>query len=336
VDNGGPFTAIAAAAGAPAAPPYTTYTFGSETSVFSGNLAITAGVHAAVTVATAGLTGQQAAAAINANSTLQGYGVRATYDSASHKLAIYGNPDATEAISAAGANGTIYEDPVLTSLSTTSAPVTGVAAHGATVAVTLGSYDDTVSGQLDLTLGSSGLPQDALSLTVAPGTTGQGLVNQINANAAFQTAGVTAAYNEATYTVTLTAPAGLTNTLATTGTALIDTGGPNPLPGTSLAGALSSLTAANAAAVLQTVMSAVASVAYQRGVLGGDANQLTAYSAVVNAEAVNLTAASNAIQATDYSATAADLAKYEVLSQTGVAALAQASGQGRDVLRLLG
>jgi flagellin len=45
--------------------------------------------------------------------------------------------------------------------------------------------------------------------------------------------------------------------------------------------------------------------------------------------------AQNAIQATDYASATSDMSKYEVLSQTGIAALAQANSVQQEVTKLL-
>ena len=49
----------------------------------------------------------------------------------------------------------------------------------------------------------------------------------------------------------------------------------------------------------------------------------------------NIISAQNAIQATDYAAATANMSKFEILSQTGIAALAQANSVQQEVLKLL-
>jgi len=46
-------------------------------------------------------------------------------------------------------------------------------------------------------------------------------------------------------------------------------------------------------------------------------------------------AAQNALQATDYAAATSAMSKYEVLTQTGIAALAQANTVQQEVTKLL-
>ncbi len=49
----------------------------------------------------------------------------------------------------------------------------------------------------------------------------------------------------------------------------------------------------------------------------------------------NVVSARNAIQATDYAAATSNMSKYEILSQTGIAALAQANSVQQEVTKLL-
>ena len=87
--------------------------------------------------------------------------------------------------------------------------------------------------------------------------------------------------------------------------------------------------------MLTSVTSAIADVAYQRGIIGAGVNQLTAASNVASAESVNLTSAESEITSTNYGQAASDLAKYQVLSQTGISALAQANSVQQEVLKLV-
>ena len=49
----------------------------------------------------------------------------------------------------------------------------------------------------------------------------------------------------------------------------------------------------------------------------------------------NVASAQNAVQATDYAAATSNMSKYEILSQTGIAALAQANTVQQEVMKLL-
>ncbi len=104
--------------------------------------------------------------------------------------------------------------------------------------------------------------------------------------------------------------------------------------GTSLVG--TNLTSeANAEAALATADNAVTAVAYQRGQVGANINTLTAASDIESAQQTNITAAENTISATDYAAATSDMSKYEILTQTGISALAQANSTQQMVTKLL-
>ncbi len=96
---------------------------------------------------------------------------------------------------------------------------------------------------------------------------------------------------------------------------------------------LTSQTAAKTA--LGKITTAVADVANQRGSIGANINQLNAAANVASAEAVNLSAAQSTINSTNYGQATSDLAKYQVLSQTGISALAQANSVQQEILKLL-
>jgi flagellin len=99
------------------------------------------------------------------------------------------------------------------------------------------------------------------------------------------------------------------------------------------------LSAANlttgAAAALTLVTTAIADVANQRASIGASVNQLTAAASVASTENVNLTSASSNILSTNYGQATSDLAKFQVLSQTGISALAQANSVQQEILKLL-
>ena len=90
-----------------------------------------------------------------------------------------------------------------------------------------------------------------------------------------------------------------------------------------------------AAAALSDVTTAIADVANQRATIGADVNQLTAASNVASTEQENLTSASSSILSTNYGQATSQLANLEVLSQTGISALAQANTVQQEVLKLL-
>jgi flagellin len=104
--------------------------------------------------------------------------------------------------------------------------------------------------------------------------------------------------------------------------------------GTSLTGTTLS-SQANAEAALQTVDNAINAVAYQRGQVGANINTLTAASNIASSQMTNITSAQNTITATDYASATSNMSKYEILTQTGISALAQANSTQQMVTKLL-
>ena len=101
------------------------------------------------------------------------------------------------------------------------------------------------------------------------------------------------------------------------------------------ASGVATLSASSATAVLSALTDGIADIAYQRGTLGADINQLSSAQSVASNEQTNLTAAEDSIRATDYGQAASELSKYQVLSQTGISALAQANSVQQEVTKLL-
>jgi flagellin len=92
---------------------------------------------------------------------------------------------------------------------------------------------------------------------------------------------------------------------------------------------------ANAKTALTAITTAVADVAAQRGAIGANINQLNAAANVASSEEVNLSSAESAVRSTNYGQATSDLAKFQVLSQTGISALAQANSVQQEILKLL-
>jgi flagellin len=86
---------------------------------------------------------------------------------------------------------------------------------------------------------------------------------------------------------------------------------------------------------LTTLNTAITDIAAQDGYIGAQINMLNSISQVMSTQQENLTSAQNAIQATDYASATANMSKYEILSQTGIAALAQANSVQQEVTKLL-
>ena len=93
--------------------------------------------------------------------------------------------------------------------------------------------------------------------------------------------------------------------------------------------------ATNAQAALTAITAAINTVATQRGSLGASINQLTADTNVENTEVQNLTNSQNGVQNANIASTTANLAQFNILEQTGFAAIQQSHTAEQNVLKLL-
>jgi flagellin len=139
-------------------------------------------------------------------------------------------------------------------------------------------------------------------------------------------------------TTTIAATVGALTT-ASVGVTTTDAGGGGTASITTAAGEdLSTLdltSAATAKIALTAVTTAISDVSAQRGAIGADINQLNAAANVASSEEVNLSSAQSSILATNFGQATSDLAKFQVLNQTGISALAQANSTQQEILKLL-
>jgi len=91
----------------------------------------------------------------------------------------------------------------------------------------------------------------------------------------------------------------------------------------------------NAQSALTVLSTAITDVAAQDGYIGAQINTLNAVSSVLSTQQENVISAQNAVQATDYASATSNMSKYEILSQTGISALAQANSMSQEVTKLL-
>ncbi len=214
-------------------------------------------------------------------------------------------------------------------------PTSATSSAGATATIALSAGTNTLSGTLAMTL--SGSAPGVASTTFASGTSISAAITQLNQSGGqFANAGIVA--TQQGNSIVLTGPTGTGSDFSMSGTSLSQTTAPGNTPAGGAdftTGEVGSLTATNAGTVLTTVTSAVADVAYQRGTIGASINQLTSAANVASSEKVNLTSAQDSISATDYGQAASNLSKYQILSQTGISALAQANSVQQEVLKLL-
>jgi flagellin len=281
-----------------------------------------------------GETGSAAAQTIQTQLTAAG--ITAAFDNSAKTLTITGKSDGS-ALTVTGVNtltdvSSNASSPVNSGNFVQGQPVQGSSAiTAASTVISLLHSSDTLSGTLNVAVAGGGTG----SLTITSGESGSGLASQIEGNQSFINAGITASYSAPNNAVTITGPTGAANTITVTGTVTDSTVSTPGVGANFTSGTVSQLTSSTAGAVLTTVTAAVADVAYQRGTLGADINQLTSASNVASAESVNLTSAQQSITATDYGQAASNLSKYQILSQTGISALAQANSVQQEVLKLL-
>ena len=93
--------------------------------------------------------------------------------------------------------------------------------------------------------------------------------------------------------------------------------------------------AADAQSALTDLNTAISDVAAQDGYIGAMINTLNSVSQVLSTQQENVQSAQNAVQATDYASATSNMSKYEILSQTGISALAQANSMQQEVTKLL-
>ncbi len=118
------------------------------------------------------------------------------------------------------------------------------------------------------------------------------------------------------------------------------TGTSNTFAGNTLAGGTASstndlLSIADATSALTAINTAIQTVAGLRGTIGATINRLQSAAGVITNQVQNLTGAEDGVRAADIPSTVASLAKYSILEQTGISALAQANQQQQLVLKLL-
>jgi len=230
----------------------------------------------------------------------------------------------------------------------------------ASVLTTAAKAADTTSGSIVFTITN---PDATTSTITTSATTVSGLISEINKDgiegvtASLTTAG---AVGEAAGATTATADTGIllsnTNTDVAISTTLYDSTSGQTAADTLVASTKSTETISyqrgtneqtsdlaatdltsqgNAQAALTSLDAAISNVAAQRGYLGAQVNTLDAVSQVVNTQQENIVSAQNAVQATDYASATTALSKYEILSQTGISALAQANSIQQEVTKLL-
>jgi flagellin len=91
----------------------------------------------------------------------------------------------------------------------------------------------------------------------------------------------------------------------------------------------------NATGALSELKGALGAVAIMRGAIGAGMNRLQAAINVIQTQSQNTLAAESAIRDANIAEEISNLTKYQILAQTGMAALSQANANGQNVLSLL-
>jgi flagellin len=116
--------------------------------------------------------------------------------------------------------------------------------------------------------------------------------------------------------------------ITTSGATVTDIGGQN-------LASLNLTTAGTAAAALSTIKNALTGVSRGRADIGAGINRLQAAVSVLQSQSQNTQAAESTIRDANVAEEIANLTKYQILAQAGIAALAQANQNSQSVLSLL-
>jgi flagellin len=246
----------------------------------------------------------------------------ATTDALSGTLTIKGSDGSTSVINLATGNGGGSYDPasLLIAINNGGYGITASAGAGGDLVFTSADSSVTVTGaNVSTTTGG-----DAASFTASPGYYTVGMTDSTVASN-FDVA-------DAHTVQTNAAPAGFAGNSG-------GSGGVATMSYTDGAGeALNTTDLTNqtdAEKALNMLNVAISDVAAQDGYIGAQINTLNSLSQVMSTQQENVVSAQNAIQATDYASATSNMSKYEILSQTGIAALAQANQVQQEVTKLL-
>jgi len=224
--------------------------------------------------------------------------------------------------------------------STAAANQTGI---GQTVQITSAANNATLTGTtptangsqaLDFTIGSSG-SITRINITTTNGTaTTSSIVSAINNNTTLRDAGIYAV-NTTSNTIKIvstknTFALNLEAATASGAEAVTQSAGAQTVTaGTGTGGAQ------GAKAALDALKTAVTNLGKVQGVVGAGQNRLQQAIDLASAQMQNFQAAESRIRDTDFAQEASNLTRYQILQQSGIAALAQANASSQAVLSLL-
>jgi flagellin len=211
--------------------------------------------------------------------------------------------------------------------------------YGVTASYNAGPGSMTfVSPNSSLSVNTGNLDATVLNGSVATGV--GGLTGAVSTSSSYYSIGISGNIADTSAAVTVgnnTTYGGTANvgiTADSNGAGGIATMGYSDSAGQSLSGT-DLLNQTDAESALNELNVAITDAAAQDGYIGAQINTLNSISQVMSTQQENVLSAQNAIQATDYASATSNMSKYEILSQTGIAALAQANSVQQEVTKLL-
>ena len=124
------------------------------------------------------------------------------------------------------------------------------------------------------------------------------------------------------------------NTIGTNGDLVTSLGGVNGAGGVNLS-SINLTTPAGAASALGTIQQALNAVAAERAAIGAGTNRLQSAVTVMQSQSLNTQSAESTIRDANMATEISNLTKYQILTQTGMAALAQANTSSQSILTLM-
>jgi flagellin len=186
-----------------------------------------------------------------------------------------------------------------------------------------GTVDDTGRGALDAEF--SQLQAEIARIAVQTNFNGVGIFTTTGINGSLS-AFIGDIYSPSSIAVTITPITTNGDKVTNLGTL---NGQPVDLENVSLA------TQDGAAAALSVIRDALVVVAGERAAIGAGSNRLQSAVAVMQSQSLNSQSAESTIRDANMATEISNLTKYQILNQTGIAALSQANTQGQTILTLL-
>jgi flagellin len=218
---------------------------------------------------------------------------------------------------------------------------TFVAAGTATAAneVALGTGSSAAAILLNTMTNLEGAVDGATASGVAAGTGTYGVNTGTNTSVMIPTSGggaPTVSNGVGTFTVQALTESTAGNSLSIISNLTSGVGGVVGSGTLANGGASASLASASSAQLaLVTIENAISTVAGYRGAIGAGINQMNAVLDVINNTSQNLTSSLSGIEDANIGQVISNMSKYQVLEQTGIAALAQSNTSEQAILRLL-